>query len=66
MNEGLTGLERHEGNYDSVINDRIFIFGWTIPLKTLINRLINNCPAGPQQIKVALIRNYDLGDTFLL
>ncbi len=25
MNEGLTGLER-------VINDRIFIFLWTIPL----------------------------------
>ncbi len=29
MNEGLTGLERHKG---WVINDRIFIFGLTIPL----------------------------------
>ncbi len=28
MNKGLTGLERHEGEYY-----RIFIFGWTIPLK---------------------------------
>ncbi len=27
MNKGLTGLERHES-----INDRIFIFGWSIPL----------------------------------
>ncbi len=27
MNEGLTGLEWHEGEYD-----RTFIFGWTIPL----------------------------------
>ncbi len=30
MNEGFTGLEWHEG-----INDRILIFGWTIPLITL-------------------------------
>jgi len=29
MNEGLAGLERHEGDK---INDRMFIFGWTIPL----------------------------------
>ncbi len=28
MNEGLTSLERLEG----VINDSIFIFGWTVPL----------------------------------
>ncbi len=29
MNKGFMGLERYEG---WVINDRIFIFGWTIPL----------------------------------
>ncbi len=32
MNERLTGLERHEGNDMRVINDKILIFGWTIPL----------------------------------
>ncbi len=29
INKGFMGLERHEGG---VINDRIFNFGWTIPL----------------------------------
>ncbi len=29
MNDGLTGLEQH---YGLVINHRIFIFGWIIPL----------------------------------
>ncbi len=28
MNKGFIGLERHGG----VINDRVFIFGWTVPL----------------------------------
>ncbi len=31
MNEGLTSLERHW-----VINDRILIFGWTIPLNMVL------------------------------
>ncbi len=31
MNEGLTGLERHESEW--VINDRTVIFEWTNPLK---------------------------------
>ncbi len=30
MNKGFTSLERHDGG---VINDRILILGWTIPLK---------------------------------
>ncbi len=33
MNEGLKGLERH----DWVINDRIFILEWTIPLTPNLN-----------------------------
>ncbi len=33
------------------------------PFKNRVNKKLS---AGPQQIKVALIRNYDLGDTFLL
>ncbi len=41
MNEGLMGLERHEGG---VINDRIFIFGWTIPL-----RRFKTIVLGPQE-----------------
>ncbi len=32
MSEGLMGLERHE---DGVINDRIFIYGWTVLLSWL-------------------------------
>ncbi len=40
MNGGLTGLDRHEGK---VINDRIFIFGWTIPLiVTLADLFVQN------------------------
>ncbi len=31
MNKGLTGLERHGGEYDI-----IFIFGWTIPLRVVL------------------------------
>ncbi len=38
MNAGLTGLERHEGG---VINGRIFIFGWTIPLNNIIFILLD-------------------------
>ncbi len=34
MNKGLMGLERH------VINDRILIFGWTIPLN-ILDKLID-------------------------
>ncbi len=30
MNIGITGVGRHEGTW--VINDIIWIFGWTIPL----------------------------------
>ncbi len=32
MNEGVTGLEQHEPSLMTIINDRIYIFGWTIPL----------------------------------
>ncbi len=34
MNGGPTGLERHEG----VINYRLFISGWTIPLKLKVDK----------------------------
>ncbi len=36
MNGGLTGLERHEVMRTWVINERIKIFGWTIPLMLYI------------------------------
>ncbi len=32
MNKGLTGSERINYSWGWVINDRIYIFGWTIPL----------------------------------
>ncbi len=38
LNKGLTGLKRHGW----VINDRIFIFGWTIPLTNIHANLIRS------------------------
>ncbi len=37
MNKGLTGLEQHEW----VVNYIVFIFGWTIPLRFLLDIYCN-------------------------